>query len=211
MLWEAATIEYSDLLVASSTGRGLGDLDSDALGREVGGRSDTAQGIGQADFFGITAGGSRFVFVVDMSGSMEGTRMRRARNELRRSIQSLNESQQFFVVFFNTQAHPMPARGMLPATRENVSEIVRWFDKVKPQGNTYPFAALLMAIQFRPDAVFLLSDGEFDPVIVDQVLLSQRDDEQRVPIHTIGFTSREGEAVLRVLSEKSGGTYRFVR
>lgn len=205
-------VKYADIQLASSgSGQNMLALDGDTLGREVGGQSDKAAGVGKADFFGIEAGGSSFVFVVDMSGSMEGRRMRRARNELKRSIQALSETQRYFIVFYNTQAHPMPSRGMLPATQENIRDTVRWFDDVRPYGNTYPFSSLLMAVQFHPDAIFLLSDGEFDPLVIEQVLLAQHGDDEPVPIHTIGFTSHAGERVLRTLSDKSGGTYRYVR
>ncbi|HUY36490.1 MAG TPA: hypothetical protein VMV69_27385, partial [Pirellulales bacterium] len=89
-----------------------------------------------ASFYGIEAAGNEFVFVVDMSGSMEGTRFRRARNELRRSIESLSSNQSYFVIFFSDDAYPMPAQGLLPRTDKNLRATVRWLNLVQCQGPT---------------------------------------------------------------------------
>ena len=85
-------------------------------------------------FFGLEATGDRVVFVVDISGSMNGRRFFRARNELRQLIESLRENQQFFVIFFNDSALPMPTEKLLPATPENVSRTVDWLKYIECGG-----------------------------------------------------------------------------
>jgi len=76
-----------------------------------GGGGPGGPGIG---FFGSQAAGNSFVYVVDMSGSMQGGRFDRAISELIRSIGQLKTGQKFYVVFFNDQ--PLPLYAPRPAT-----------------------------------------------------------------------------------------------
>jgi hypothetical protein len=161
-----------------------------------------------ANFYGIEAEGSKFVFVVDMSGSMAGARFRRARSELRQAIEHLGPAQSFYVVLFNDAPNPMPAVSLASVIPANVELVSAWLRKIECRGGTNPLPALLMALAMKPDAVFLLSDGKFDPTTAQAV--SQFESWQHVPIHTIGFASRKGEAMLRAISQVSGGTYRYV-
>ena len=208
MARSATEVELADVqLTEPAKGNSIFGLEGMDWDREIGGEGKILGGPG-ASFFGITAGGNNFVFVVDMSGSMRGRRFERARAELRRTMFSLVEAQKYFIVFYSTQAYPMPAAGLLEATKPNLMQTARWLNKIEPMGYTVPLPALLQALDLKPDAVFLLSDGQFDPLVVDMVMLNQA--ATKVPIHTIGFESREGEPVLKALAARSGGTYRFV-
>jgi uncharacterized protein with von Willebrand factor type A (vWA) domain len=161
-----------------------------------------------ASFYGIEAQGSKFVFVVDMSGSMVGARFRRARSELHTSIEQLAPTQAFFVILFNDVANPMPSNGLAGANAESVQQVDAWLQKIQCNGGTNPLPALMAALALTPDAVFLLSDGKFDPAVAQAV--GQFQSWQRIPIHTIGFASRKGESMLRAISRVTGGTYRYV-
>ena len=161
-----------------------------------------------ASFYGVEAEGHRFVFVVDISGSMAGSRFRRARAELCQSIENLHADQSFYVILFNTGAMPMPSIGMAAANPANVQLLGDWLKETQCQGETNPAPALAVALAMKPDAVYLLSDGKFDPRLAETV--SQLQVFQRIPIHTIGFASRKGEKMLRAISQVSGGTYRYV-
>jgi hypothetical protein len=173
--------------------------------RELG-TKDYGQG---ASFFGATATGEDFVFVVDISGSMsEGGRFRRAKAELKRSLDGLASSQRFFIIFFNSGAIPLPGRELFNATAKNTHDAMRWVNSIYPDGDTNPLSALMMALELDPDAVFLLSDGQFDPEVV--YIIAQQRTGNPIPIHTIALVSRVGEPVMKALSKATGGTFRFV-
>jgi hypothetical protein len=174
--------------------------------KPAGGRGGGGAGY---SFFGLQASGDRVVFVVDVSGSMKGRRLYRARQELTRSLESLRTDQQFFVIFFSDGALPMASDKMLPATSENVSETIKWLKRVDSGGGTNPLPGLLMAMQLDPDAIFLMTDGKFDPQIVWAV--EQAKPVKPIPIYTISFASRSAEALLRAIAEQTGGDYRFVK
>jgi hypothetical protein len=208
----ATEVELAELFPASEADRkGQFDLAGLGLDREFKGRTRKTLGEGKtARFFGLQAQGDSFVFVVDSSGSMEGNRFRRACAELRRTLEELDPEQRYSVIFYSTYKYPMPGpKEMLPATPENVAKTVRWINQVRPGGWTYPIPAFLHALHLDPDAIFLLTDGEFEPEILRSVRSAEG--SEGLPVHTIGFESQAGEAILKAISDKSGGTYRHVR
>ena len=194
---------------AAAGGRGSGSANGEGadsllgLGLHLEGGEDGAQ------FYGLKAEGRRFVFVVDCSGSMEGTRFYRALDELRSSILSLRRAQSFFVYFYSDDAYPMPAEGLLTADGINRRRILRWIDKAKARGGTYPLRALQGALEKQPDAVFFLTDGEFDEATVAAV--DQADRSPKIPIHAICIESEQGAKLLQTISQQSGGSFRYVR
>jgi hypothetical protein len=178
---------------------------------------DSAGGSGQTgkaatEFFGIGGYGQTFVYVVDCSGSMrEEGKFERAVYELLRSIEQLNKEQRYFVIFYNHESYPMEAPGPVPATAEQFERTRQWIELARPRGGTYPLPALLAALSMKPDAIFFLSDGLFDPATGRQVHMHNRGKATQIPIHTIAFVNRENEGLMRTIARNSGGKYRFVK
>ena len=83
----------------------------------------------------------RMVFVVDVSGSMHGKRIRRAQTELRQTLKALKPTQKFYIVFFSDGAVPCPRPGLLPATRENVALACQWVQAAECGGAPIPLPA----------------------------------------------------------------------
>src|SRR6185312_3379320 len=85
----------------------------------------------------------------------------RAKIELRKSILRLQSPQRYKVIFYNDQ--PVPISGELPnsADQESKNQLIHWLRAIEPDGGTDPRAALALALALRPDAIFLLSDGEY--------------------------------------------------
>jgi Mg-chelatase subunit ChlD len=169
---------------------------------------DSAAGAGGSSFFGFSADSNRVVFVVDVSGSMHGKRIRRAQTELRKTLEALKPSQKFYIVFFSDGAVPMPAAGLLSATSDNVAQASQWVQQAQCGGGTNPLPALLLALDLKPDAIYLLTDGKFP----GQVLLAVTQDPpgHRTPIYTIAFASKKAERLLQAIANETGGSYRFV-
>ena len=49
------------------------------------------------------------------------------------------------------------------------NQLLAWLRLIEPDGGTDPRPAMKQAISLKPDAVFLLSDGEFPEGTVDEV------------------------------------------
>ena len=170
----------------------------------------------ETGFFGIGDTGKSFVYVVDCSDSMnERNKFRRAKYELMHSLEQLADEQQYFVIFFSEGAYPMDADGTVAATEEHVAQTSEWISDVEANGGTNPFPALLLALAMQPDAIYFLTDGQFDPQIVLELRKRNRDNRRlglsQIPIHTIAFGDRRAEGLMKSISRNSGGEYRFVK
>ena len=184
-------------------------------------------GRGQASFFGTQASGDRFVYVLDVSGSMnqgKGRRLRRAVAELLRSIDQLRDDQLFYVLLFASSTRQMfddesliPT--MLPATKENKARIHDWITQVKATGGTHPQRALHVGLNLTPSAVFFLSDGKFNtpkPVgffggeALDAKTVVERTNPGNIPVHAIAFEDPSSRKNMNEISKMTGGDFRYV-
>jgi von Willebrand factor type A domain len=160
----------------------------------------------QTSFFGIQARGQFFIYVLDQSGSMlDDDRLTRAKIELRKSVYALQPPQRFEVIFYNDEATPMPG-GPLPRSADQATknQLTTWLHLIEPDGETNPRSALAMALALRPDAVFLLSDGEFPKGTVEAVV---KLNPRKIPIHCIDLTGGlAGDHLVRIARD-SGGHY----
>jgi hypothetical protein len=160
----------------------------------------------QASFFGIRARGRFFVYVLDQSGSMiDDDRLARATIELRRSVYALQSPQQFEVVFYNDETTTMPG-GPIPRTADqrNKELLASWLQLIDPDGETDPRRAIKQALALRPDAVFLLSDGEFPDGTVEAVAAANA---RKIPIHCIDLAGGLAGDHLERIARDSGGRY----
>lgn len=194
-------------------------IDSADLGAEVGagdvGGGDLGvggSGGGAASFFGVEARGTRFAYIVDISGSMAiSGKIDLLRQELVRSLDALLENAEFLVVLYNSDASPLGGRDRWveasPAGK-------RWarsaLANVKAQGGTNPMPGfeLVFSRRPRPDAIYFMTDGEFDPDIAREIMRLNSD--VRIPIHCITFVNRDAEELMRRIATHSGGSYNHV-
>lgn len=202
-------LESSSDSTTSGTLSGAGDVGggeglSDGLGGGGGGG-------GGASFFGVEAQGSRFVFIVDVSGSMSvGGKIEALRAQLARSVQNLVETSSFMVYTFSDDAAPLGnSKDWVSAIDERKRWARRIIAAIPAQGGTNPINAFRSAFKLRPkpDAVYFMTDGEFDPNVADEVA---RLNTGRSPIHCIAFATRESEPVMKRIASQSKGTYTFV-
>ncbi|MDA1142521.1 MAG: VWA domain-containing protein [Planctomycetota bacterium] len=162
------------------------------------------------EFMNARAFGSRFVYVIDKSGSMSGKRLEYAKNALLSSLSQYSGNTAFFIIFYDTEVHEMPANELLPATAENLDDCTKWIRGIKAGGKTNPSRAIIRALDLAPDAVFLLSDGLFHDSF-PAMIQALNDTDHPVVINTIAFMSDEGAEVLTKIAEQSGGQYVFVK
>jgi hypothetical protein len=206
-------------------------------GKSGAGLADSAkQGSGPgASFFGTVAYGDQFVYVVDISTSMDRGRGRsasqasrfvRAMAELRASIARLSAQQSFYVILFNGQTRRMfddeaifPR--MLPATPENKQDLFDWLATIQTGSSTDPRQALRLGLSMRPSALFLLSDGEFNgeqnrlnagllngnPSVFEVI---ERHNRAQTPIHTIAYEDKSSCKAMEQISQSTGGEYQFI-
>lgn len=203
-----------DILAVGAPGTGNGQ-----------GKSSEANSAGpRGSFFGIEAYGHEFVYVMDMSGSMEGRRFKRASAELVRSVGELSESQKFYVLLFSDNAVQMFGQSSsspesIKATRENKEKLSLWLRGAYSGGGTDPRGAVRVALKMQPSAIFMLSDGEFKEKQnkSHRKLINGNADTfsivaaapAKTPIHAIAFEDKKSCANMQRLAEMTQGQYRF--
>jgi len=181
---------------------GLGD--SDFAG---GGPVGTLWGVGQGQ------NARSVVYVMDRSGSMTDT-FSLLQHELMRAIGSLQREQLFNVLWFNEGKAQELFPRMKAATLDNKRDAFDAIKAVVPSGQTQPLDALKRALAYKPDVMFLLSDGDFgdDNKRIIQTI-KQLNASHHTKINTILFvydTMGEGERVLQEIAHANRGTYKHV-
>jgi hypothetical protein len=186
------------------------------------GKAASSKGKGGAEFFGTKAHGNKFVFVVDCSLSMlENDRWLDAANELCNAIDRLQPEQQFYVILFDGGVHRMfhhseREAALFPATDENKKLCREWLTTVRLGYETRPFLAVKNALELGPDAIYLLSDGDFKDRTADYLKKYNRpfdhfgQPQHQVVLHTFSFHSRLGQPVMRRIAHENAGQYVFI-
>jgi hypothetical protein len=157
---------------------------------------------------GAAPGAGTIVYVVDRSGSMDvvGDFLKM---ELAKAVNRLTASQRFNVVWFGDGEPYSLALQPVAATEDNKTRLFRLSDGVRFSGSTDPWAAVFKAIQQRPDLVYVLTDGNFEPGFVEAVTKANT---ARVRINVVGFVLGQGEGHTNLvrLAERNNGRFRAV-
>lgn len=175
-----------------------------------------------AKFFGTKSYGSRFVFVIDCSHSMKGSRWYHAVKELNSAIEELEDDQEFLVLLYNTKASVMmntrtDSARLVTATREFKDRSRNWLRKQRPKGGTFPASSMFIALNLNPDAIYLLSDGELQDNT--RGLLQFWNTEQpdpdgtysKIPIHTVSLGRQgQGQQMMRKIAQENDGDFTWI-
>lgn len=149
--------------------------------------------IGQSPvkFSGVSGSGSRFVYVVDRSASMnnEGL-MRSAKAELEASLKSLTEAQQFQVIFYNDESVMFNPTGGPPKLHyglpANIQAALAFVKQTQPVGGTAHVDPIKQALDIGADVIFLLTDAD-DGLTSKDLLEIQRANRAAASINVIVF------------------------
>lgn len=153
--------------------------------------------LAETSLFGAKDTGSKFVYVIDRSYSMEGTYdnhaspLSVAKSELTASIQRLDARQQFQIIFYNdrdavTLINDNGRFEYFFGTDSQRLDAVRQLRSVQPAGGTNHLPAIEKALDLAPDVVFFLTDGE-DPSLDDREVRRLVQRARGARIHCIQF------------------------
>ena len=189
----------------------------------VGGSGSSGGGRGRGtgkktktSFFGVEGSGSSFVYVIDRSDSMNAYNaapLRYAKRELLKSLESLNEYNQFQIVFYNDSLSPM-ARKMFFATDSDKRRATNFVKTMPGDGGTAHLPALRQALAMSPEVLFFLTDADDPSLTLPQLYeIRERAELSKTTIHAVQFNlgpaSNDGSWI-RVLAEMNRGTYKYV-
>ncbi|HUG90907.1 MAG TPA: hypothetical protein VML55_08745 [Planctomycetaceae bacterium] len=180
-------------------------------------------GPGEVQFFGAKDRASQVVYVLDCSGSMSGAPLAEAKARLVASLESLDSTQRFQIIFYNQSPSIMTLRGeqrpeLYWATDINRTLARQFIASVDANLGTDHMPALLQALSLKPEVLYLLTDADQPQLSARELNRIRSTNAGRTRIHTIEFGegsqgSRRLDPTsgnfLEVLAEQNGGTYRY--
>ncbi|HMP78248.1 MAG TPA: VWA domain-containing protein [Pirellulaceae bacterium] len=179
--------------------------------RQIGGKVTT-------QIFGVPGTGSRFVYVFDRSASMSDYNnkpLRAAKQQLLACLQSLADTSQFQVIFYNHEPQLFGGDGGSPrlffANDENRRAAEQYIQGVRATGGTDHLKALKLALSTSPDVIFMLTDAEGGLSPAEMADLTNRNRSGAV-INLIEFGVGQRRMVDRSLERfalESGGQYLY--
>lgn len=220
----SGVLEAMKATPSASTSSGLAgetSLPGDAFGEGPGKRAQAGDSETTAVLFGVSGSGSRFVYVMDRSDSMNGfggAPLRAAKAELIRSLRSLSKRQRFQIIFYNDQPEPYrsgnQSLAMIPGESPRVEQAVQHVQSRVAIGGTEHHTALKLALRMAPDVIFFLTDARI-PRLSQSELAEIRRRAQRsgTTIHAIEFgpePSAPATSFLRELAAQNNGQYQYI-
>jgi Ca-activated chloride channel family protein len=155
------------------------------------------------------------IFVLDVSGSMEGEKVEQARNAALYILEHLNPQDRFNVIAFSTGLRSY-ARGLQPASEWD--EAADFVERLEALGGTDINRALLEALEMadreRPTTLIFLTDGLATegvvetPRILDNV---EMEAGRNVRLFSFGVGDDVDTDLLDALALDHGGTSAYVR
>lgn len=174
------------------------------------------------EFFGSWTEERKICYLVDCSGSMQGT-FGQVQRRLAESVKSLQPDQYFYIIFFGGDKLFELGKGkLLRATEETKSAAYNFIESIQPAGRTNALAALERAVRIHdgrgasPSVIYFLTDG-FELTVDDVQELPRKITnllKQFAPgtkINTIGFWPQDdGRKMLEIIAGQTGGEFVIV-
>ncbi len=173
----------------------------------------------KSNFYGTGGNAMRIVYLLDHSGSLLDN-FNFLQKEVKRSVQNLLPVQMFgLIVFAGTEEGTQvltPGTGLVRATTEVKREAGAKMDLVVSKGRNDDefdpfFDAFQKAFAMKPQLIYFLTDGRFDPKLIDAVK-NLNNGKTKIRINTIAFVGKDDGYFdqMRQISKDSGGTFKFV-
>jgi HEAT repeat protein len=169
-------------------------------------------------YYGLPLYAERLVFVLDISGSMQGGRIVAAKRELIRAINGLPDKVHFGIVVFNSQVRNWK-KDLQPADEKMKAAAVEFIEQLTPRNDTASYDALEAALAYDTEAIYFLSDGAptSGKILAPLDIISAIgtiNQVRRITIYTVGiapgFPGSPTDAFLKTMAEQNFGQYRRV-
>jgi len=163
-------------------------------------------------FMGVPLRGKSVAFLVDRSQSMEGFRLRKLKEDLVATIQSLPDDARFTIVAFAAEPVFLPGgeAHLVSATDASRRTAEEWLTGLTAAGGTRAAEALERLVRLAPAEIVLLTDGMIEDSARVAEHVASLPSDTRIRISAISLFGDSGEAFLRDISQATSGTYAFV-
>jgi len=172
--------------------------------------------------YNVYGEGQKFVFVFDRSESMAGAPLASAKAQLLSSLEGLEDTHQFQIIFFNHEVRIFDLSGgqnRIPFAGKRAKGLAAKFvGGITASGGTKRYQALAAALRIRPDVIFFLTDvsdagGNLDAMTAGELERVRRLNRGGTAIHAIHFGSGpllDRNNFLMRLAAQNSGDYVYV-
>ncbi len=175
---------------------------------------------GSASLFGVNDSGQRFVYVIDNSGSMNSFQaLQAAKNELTRSVEALDEEQQFLVIFYNVELTIIAPRSapqrMFQGTDVHRLDLSQQITPITGDGGTDHVLALRESLKYHADVIFFLTDAGRPGLSTAEIedITARNGGASRIHCIEFGenpdFAANDPSNSLRRLADMNNGRYTY--
>ena len=185
---------------------------------------DTGEGgplAGGTSFMGLKDVGKKFVYVIDRSTSMgnDGA-FAAAKSELMASLQHLDKTQQFLIIFYSTTVDVLTPRDgrvdMFWGTDSQRLQVSGQLQSMIEGGGTHHLPALTKALEARPDVIYFLTDGDSETALSAAEIEEVKRNCRGTRINCVEFGRLPEAAIkgsanfLQKLADETHGQYRYI-
>jgi Ca-activated chloride channel family protein len=152
------------------------------------------------------------IFIIDTSGSMEGTSIVQAREALELAIRRLSGADRFNVIEFNSYAQRLYPDAVA-ATPDNIERAVRWVRGLRARGGTEMAKALDLALDGRETPgrirqILFLTDGAVGNEDHLFAMIRERLGDSR--LFTVGIGSAPNSHFMTKAAQFGAGTFTYI-
>ena len=157
---------------------------------------------------------TRTLFVVDVSGSMEGTSLEQAKMALLAALDGLGPADTFNVLRFSTGSTPFRDT-FQPATPSRLAEVRSWILGLRTEGGTEILAALRHALAMtkaeptrQVRRIVLITDGAVEAG--DEAIAAATLGLGETRLHVVGIGPAPNRPLMRALARHGRGACEFI-
>ena len=160
----------------------------------------------------LLSSGADYVFVLDLSGSMQG-KLHTLIAGVKKALGQLAPEDRFRIVTFSTTASES-TNGWKIASMENVQQTIALLDQMTPGGSTNLYDGIALGLTRldadRVSSIVLVTDGVTNEGVVDPAKFYALLHGQDVRLFSFLLGNGSNWPLLRLISDASGGYYRSV-
>ncbi|MED5373631.1 MAG: VIT domain-containing protein [Myxococcota bacterium] len=151
-------------------------------------------------------------FIVDISGSMSGTKMEAAKLALRTALRGLDAQDRFRLLAFDNVVEAYRDAAFLPLTEAELSAAEVWVDRLHPRGGTEMLAPLKLGLEPKAEpgrlhTLLFITDGQ--AWNRQELIAAVYHRRNAARLHTLGIDTAVNEDLLGQLARVGGGTATF--
>ena len=151
--------------------------------------------------------GRDWVFILDVSGSMQGKYATLAEG-VSRALNTMSACDRFRIVLFNNTAKEL-TRGFVPATLDNVKKYTDSIANIHPENGTNLYAGLQLGLKIldadRTSSLVLVTDGVANVGVTEQRKFIKLIQQYDIRLFTFIMGNSANKPLLEVLTRTSNG------